>query len=149
MSTRLDRRQTLNLIAATALLTAYRPRPVLAAPPDLRIPDLYGARMAFSDQAKTLTGKEISLAGFMAPPLKPDVKFFVLTRMPMAICPFCDSTADWPRDIVLIKTRSEIDWVYFNVPIKVTGVLELGTEVDEETGFVSEVRLVKAEARTV
>ena len=35
----------------------------------------------------------------------------------------------------------------FNQPILVTGTLELGTEIDEETGFVSRVRLTEAAYR--
>jgi hypothetical protein len=80
----------------------------------------------------------------MAPPLKPDAQFFVLTKMPMAVCPFCDNEADWPRDIVLVRLRERQDWVIFNRAIVTEGVLELGTEVDEETGFVSRVRLTDA-----
>jgi hypothetical protein len=79
----------------------------------------------------------------MAPPLKPDAKFFVLIKMPMAVCPFCETEADWPRDIVLVRLRERQDWS-FNRPIVTEGVLELGTEVDEETGFVSRVRLTDA-----
>ena len=30
--------------------------------------------------------------------------FFVLTRIPMAVCPFCDSEANWPDDLVLVET---------------------------------------------
>jgi len=81
----------------------------------------------------------------MAPPLKADAEFFVLTRLPMATCPFCSSEADWPSDIVLVKFGGRPIWVNFNVPIVVTGRLSLGTEIDEETGFVSRVRLLDAE----
>ena len=62
----------------------------------------------------------------------------------MAVCPFCDSEMNWPNDIVLVRLRDRQDWVDFNQPIVVTGTLSLGTEIDEETGFVSRVRLVDA-----
>jgi len=68
----------------------------------------------------------------------------VLTKMPMAVCPFCDKEADWPQDIVLVRLREKQDWVDFNLPILVTGTLSLGTEIDQETGFVSRVRLIDA-----
>lgn len=29
--------------------------------------------------------------------------FFVLTRYPMSVCPFCSNAADWPVDIVLVR----------------------------------------------
>jgi hypothetical protein len=76
--------------------------------------------------------------------LKPDVNFFVLTKLPMAVCPFCDSELNWPNDIVLVRLRDRQDWVDFNQAIVATGTLELGTEIDEATGFVSRVRLVGA-----
>ena len=42
------------------------------------------------------------MRGFMAPPLKAEAKFFVLTEIPMSICPFCSSDADWPDNIVVV-----------------------------------------------
>jgi hypothetical protein len=110
----------------------------------LKVRELYGRGMEFSDKAQALDGQRVQIRGFMAPPLKPDAQFFVLTKMPMAVCPFCDNEADWPRDIVLVRLRERQDWVIFNRAIVTEGVLELGTEVDEETGFVSRVRLTDA-----
>jgi hypothetical protein len=78
----------------------------------------------------------------MAPPLKPTLNFFVLTKVPMAICPFCSTDADWPDDIVLIKLSKAVTALPFDRPITVTGQLELGYQMDEETGFVSLVRIV-------
>jgi hypothetical protein len=80
----------------------------------------------------------------MAPPLKAEAAFLVLTKLPMAVCPFCDSELDWPTDIVLVRLRRQQDWVEFNQPIKVRGILELVTDIDRDTGFVSRVRLVGA-----
>ena len=110
----------------------------------IRIRDLYGHGAAFSDQALALNEQRVQIQGFMAPPLKPDADFFVLTKLPMAVCPFCDSELDWPNDIVLVRLRGRQDWVDFNQPIVVTGTLALGTEIDAATGFVSRVRLVDA-----
>ena len=80
----------------------------------------------------------------MAPPLRADSNFFVLTRRPMAVCPFCSSAMDWPTDIVAIHTKRLVKVIAFNIPIAVTGVLELGTYKDPEFGFVSRVRLADA-----
>ena len=80
----------------------------------------------------------------MAPPLRADSNFFVLTRRPMATSPFCSSSADWPTDIVAIYTKRQVKVIAFNIPIAVTGVLELGTYKDPELGFVSRVRLADA-----
>lgn len=85
----------------------------------------------------------------MAPPLRAESSFFVLTRRPMAVCPFCNNAADWPSDIVAIYTKRVVDVIAFNIPISVTGILELGTYKDPEFGFVSRVRLSDASyART-
>ena len=51
------------------------------------------------------------MTGFMAPPLKAESKFLVLTRMPMGVCPFCELAADWPSDIVVVYTEELISVV--------------------------------------
>src|SRR6202521_124944 len=103
--------------------------------------DLWSDGAEFSDRAKNLAGKTVEMRGYMAPPLKPEVDFFVLTSAPMAICPFCDSAASWPEDIVLVLLDRPVRAVNYDRPISVSGTLELGTETDEATGFVSRVRL--------
>jgi hypothetical protein len=80
----------------------------------------------------------------MAPPLKADSNFFVLTKRPMAVCPFCESSADWPDDILAIYTKRTLKVIPFNVKIVVQGVLELGDMTDPDTGFVSRIRVVDA-----
>ena len=139
----LSRRSVLSGVAALPLVSALPS--VARATPSLLIRDIYVGGGDFSEAANGLVGQEIIIPGFMAPPLKPDATFFVLTRRPMAVCPFCDNEADWPRDIVLVKLADAIEWLPFNVAIEARGILELGTEVDEDTGFVSRVRLAQAE----
>ena len=70
--------------------------------------------------------------------------FFVLTKMPMAVCPFCEDEADWPKDIVSVYAREIIAAAPFNRPIRVAGTLQLGVYRDAENGFVSKVRLTDA-----
>ena len=111
----------------------------------IKIRDLWGDGGAFSALAGGLKGALIELRGYMAPPLKPEVKFFVLTRIPMAVCPFCDSEASWPLDLVLVETAGVLDPVPFNDLIAVTGRLDIGAQTDAATGFVSRVRLRDAE----
>ena len=135
----LKRRRLLGMLVVAGIPA----RPGLAAE-RLRIRDLYGQGAEFSPQAIALNERTVQIQGFMAPPLKPDADFFVLTRLPMAVCPFCDSELNWPSDIVLVRLRDRQDWVDFNLPILVTGMLALGTEIDAATGFVSRVRLVDA-----
>lgn len=100
--------------------------------------------LKFSEKLKSLNGKLVTIRGFMAPPLKAEASFFILTKQPVSLCPFCDSDADWPDDIILVRLARDQAFVQNNRPIEVTGTLEVGSKTDEETGFVSLVRLVQA-----
>ena len=95
----------------------------------------------FTDKAKKLAGKVVEMRGYMAPPLKPEIDFFVLTSLPTAVCPFCDAVATWPDDIVLIFLDRPVRALSYDRLISVSGILEIGTDTDAATGFVSRVRL--------
>ena len=110
----------------------------------IRLRDLYNKDMTFSDLALANEGQRISVDGFMAPPLKAESTFFVLTKMPMAVCPFCEPGQTWPDDILPVYTRRVVNPLPFNVPMRTTGILELGDYVDPETGFFSKLRLTEA-----
>ena len=97
--------------------------------------------LVLSDKLKSMDGRDVVMEGFMAPPLKPTLRFFVLTSVPMAICPFCSTDANWPNNIVLVYLEKKAYALPFDRPIRVEGVLELGAKTDEETGFVSLVRI--------
>jgi hypothetical protein len=129
---------------SAALLGLMAAIPPARATELLKIRDIYKTQDEFSATAKKLVGKRIEIPGFMAPPLKADANFFVLTKRPMSVCPFCETSADWPNDIVFVRMREKLDAVRFNRPIVTKGVLELGVAKDQETGFVSLVRLVDA-----
>lgn len=83
--------------------------------------------LEMSPKLQSLAGKKVRISGFMAPPLKPTLSFFILTKVPMSICPFCSTDADWPNDIVLIKLQQPVTALPFDRPITVTGQLELGS----------------------
>lgn len=136
----MQRRGFLTLAAGLALA----PTAARSAPETIRLRDLYNRDLSFSDFALERADAEVAVSGFMAPPLKAESRFFVLTKMPMAVCPFCESEAEWPDDIVSVYTHEVISVVPFNYPIVATGVLRLGTYRDEELGFVSRVRLTEA-----
>jgi len=67
----------------------------------------------------------------------------------VSVCPFCQSDADWPQDIVVVYPRGGSAPAFRSGadPVEVSGVLELGSKIDGETGFVSQVRLVDATVR--
>ena len=101
----------------------------------------------FSDLVLALNGKPVFMRGYMAPPLKPESRFFVLTRQPLALCPFCQSDAEWPVDIVVIYLKSASPMVSAGEQVVVTGRLEVGSWTDPESGFVSQIRISDASFR--
>jgi hypothetical protein len=101
--------------------------------------------MKFTPKLSSLAGKSVSVTGFMAPPLRATGRFFVLTRQPVSLCPFCNSDADWPADILVIYLKEDRTFVQLNRPLVVTGRLETGSFTDPDTGFVSQVRLLDAD----
>ena len=108
----------------------------------------FGIRgLVFADDVAALSGKSVTMAGYMAPPLKAESSFFVLTRDPLALCPFCQSDADWPLDIVVVYLRRVAQLVDAGVRIDVAGRLEAGSWTDPESGFVSQLRIVDATFR--
>lgn len=135
----MNRRQVLCLLPLFTVL----PRLARADAP-IKMRDLYNKDLSFSDLALANEGERIAVSGFMAPPLKAESVFFVLTKMPMAVCPFCEPGMPWPDDLLAIYAKRVIEVVPFNVPIVVEGVLELGDYVDPEFGFYSKVRLSDA-----
>jgi hypothetical protein len=105
--------------------------------------------IVYTDKALALRGHPVRLRGYMAPPLKPESKFFVLTREPVSVCPFCASDAEWPADIVVIYLKGVLAPVNFARRIEVEGRLEIGSWIDPATGFVSQVRIVESDVREV
>ncbi len=103
--------------------------------------------LQFSDKVNSLKGKPVAMRGFMAPPLKPEADFFVMTREPVSLCPFCQTDADWPSDIIVVHLRNGSTLTRNTDPIEVTGSLEVGSATDPKTGFVSLLRIVDARLR--
>ncbi|MDR1977269.1 MAG: hypothetical protein LBQ42_00890 [Synergistaceae bacterium] len=135
----------LALLVSSLSSIAAASGPMANGPVPLGFGEMYGKvsplGIDLSEKLKSLSGKAVVMEGFMAPPLKPTLEFFVLTRVPMSICPFCSSDADWPYDIVVVYLREPVMALPFDRPIRVEGRLELGTKTDPETGFVSLVRI--------
>jgi len=142
----LNRRSALSLLGA---LAAFATSPAFASTDTITFDELYGKvsvlGLTLSDKVKELAGKQVSMRGFMAPPLKAESNFFVLTEVPLSICPFCSSDADWPDDIVVIYLNSAQTFEQANGTIEVSGTLEVGSWTDPNTGFVSLLRIVNAE----
>ncbi|MDO5531866.1 hypothetical protein [Sutterella sp.] len=146
----MQRRQFLRSAALCALApVALGVRGALAAPaPNLAFDEMYAGvsvlGLKFSEKLKSLDQKPVTILGFMAPPLKADAHFLVLTREPVSLCPFCNTDEDWPDSIIVVYLDEKQEFVQSNRLIAVSGTLELGSRTDEETGFVSLVRIVAA-----
>jgi hypothetical protein len=142
----------------TATPSAAPPSPTATptpapAPPDdgqpteLSFTQLYsGASISgpiLSERAKALDGRTVVMSGYMAPPLKPDLDFFVLTKTPMVYCPFCSTAADWPFDIVFVRLAGSrtVPSMVPSQAIRVTGTFSVGSATDPASGFVSMVRI--------
>ena len=62
----------------------------------------FGVRgLVFSDLVVALDRRPVRMAGYTAPPLKAESNFFVLTREPLALCPFCQS----PTPVIVDRCR--------------------------------------------
>lgn len=131
----------LSLAGLVAFAGVARPQAANAAVTPFTFNDIYAKDNVLSDAAVALTGQPITMRGFMAPPLKPDVPFFVLTKLPMTTCPFCNDGAEWPEDIVVVYLEGELNWVPYYAAIEVEGRLDTGFITDPGTGFVSLVRM--------
>lgn len=140
-------RRTILKLAGALPLTLWLPRALAqsASMPTLKFSELYGRvtvrGVEYSDKIKSLSGQTVRMSGYMAPPLKPRLDFFVLTKQPMSTCPFCTTAADWPADIVLVIMPKGRELDPTTRGLQITGRLDIGVKKDEDTGFVSLVRL--------
>ena len=127
-----------------AVLAFAAPSLALAAPQRIRMFELYQDDLSFSATANKLKGSIISMQGFMAPHLKVESDFFVLSNSPVETCPFCASADEWINTIVFVRMKKRQQAVSPGDLLQVQGRLELGPQKDAATGFVSLVRLVEA-----
>lgn len=104
--------------------------------------------VTMSEKLLSLDGKEVVMEGYMAPPLKPELDWFVLTAIRLEFCPFCSSDADWPADIAVIYL-AEGAVIATQAPVRVHGRMEIGSSVDPETGMVSLVRIYADEIQVI
>ncbi len=94
----------------------------------------------FSDKLLALDGRTVIIEGYMAPPLKLDLDWFQLTRVPIMGCIYCSGVGSWVPDIV--QVYNETGALPFTLqPLRVVGELHIGESVDPETGMVSLIRI--------
>lgn len=121
--------------------------PALASQTRIRMGQLYDYDndMAYSERAHDLQGTEVEIQGFMAPHLKVDSEFFILSNEPVDSCPFCASEDEWIDTIIFVVMRERQQAIDPGTLIWTRGILDIGTATDEATGFVSRVRLLDAD----
>lgn len=96
-----------------------------------------------SARLRSLVGKRVRLVGYMAQMEWPPKGGFYLCASPTLATEAGGGTADLPPDAVLVVVRSAMgkELAHIQRPLEVTGVLELGPQVDED-GRVSRTRIV-------
>lgn len=120
-----------------------------ATGPELGFDDLFATTGLFgieiAEPATALAGQRVRMGGYMSPSLQPEAGYFVLSRAPLPNCPFCDTAASWPDDIVLVMLRVPgVDIDQPSTHIQVSGVLALGEAPPPEPGLVAGARLTDA-----
>lgn len=138
------------LAAARATDIATRPTPrnpvtFTEFPVKLKFDEFYDGYnvrtgLILSDKLLSLDGQPVVIEGYMAPPLKAELDWFVLTRIQLAYCPFCSTAADWPDDIALVYLADSTIRPTER-PMRLYGTLEVGPSIDPETGMLSLVRI--------
>lgn len=96
--------------------------------------------ITLSDKLQSLDGIEVVMEGYMAPPLKAELDWFVLTSVRLEFCPFCSTDADWPTDIAVVYLINDV-MISTQAPVRIEGRMEIGSSIDPETGMVSLVRI--------
>ncbi|MBM6584245.1 hypothetical protein ILT44_29035 [Microvirga sp. BT689] len=134
---------TRRTLLTAALAAGLLPKASLAAT-RIRMGELYNHDGSFSPRADELKGTRIAMQGFMAPHLKVDSDFFILSNTPVETCPFCASEGEWIDSIVFVRMRARQEMAAPGTLILVQGTLEIGPATDPTTGFVSKVRLTDA-----
>lgn len=81
------------LVILSALSTLALPQVALSDDAPIKLRELYNKDKSLSDLALSREGARTTFEGFMAPPLKADAGFFVLTKQPMATCPFAKAAS--------------------------------------------------------
>lgn len=103
--------------------------------------------LILSDKAISLDGRQVTMQGFMAPPLQLDLTWFQLTLSPVGACPFCTSAQTVVPDMITVyPTQDPI--LYSWEPVRVTGQFEVGEATDPETGMFSLARIYADEVET-
>lgn len=99
-----------------------------------------GTPPTLTDKLLSLDGKTVELKGYMAPPLKLGLDWFLLTDFPVGVCPYHSNVGQITAGMALIYVEGpEFPFTY--EPLRLVGELHIGELADPETGMVSIARL--------
>jgi hypothetical protein len=135
------------LVLGAVLFLAPEPKP--APPPEtIAFPEFFDpgpSRRGLKPSARLLglEGKRVRMVGFMAQMEVPPKGGFFLCAAPVFAGEGGGGTADLPPDavFVIVQSASGKELELVRGPLEVTGVLELGSRVDED-GRVSRIRII-------
>lgn len=152
-----NRRQVLRAAGLMALAAPYAGivQAIEDAAP-LRFGELYvgatfqegigaGPVLKLSAKALALSGRRVTMVGFMDGILPRDGMYFMLIKEPSFLCPFHTVSFDWAGFVPIFVARPV---EYVDGPVRVTGRFEAGGKTDE-MGLVSHVRIYDAQLTRV
>ncbi|MTI95507.1 MAG: hypothetical protein FH749_08450 [Firmicutes bacterium] len=85
-----------------------------------------------SAKAAELDGEIVEMVGYMSPLSPIDSHFFYMIQVPGAVCPFCDGSDVDFLQVVQVYAPGGRTVDYATHAVKVTGVFEVGEQVDED-----------------
>ncbi len=97
---------------------------------------------------KTLSGKPVSIIGYMATLSPISGKYIYLMNMPYQSCPFCVPNTTQLANTMAVYALDGKTFEYTDQAVKVEGTLEFGDYTDEY-GYVYPYRIVNASAEPV
>lgn len=97
---------------------------------------------------KTLSGKPVSIIGYMATLSPISGKYIYLMNMPYQSCPFCVPNTTQLANTLAVYAPDGKTFEYTDQAVKVEGTLEFGDYTDE-FGYVYPYRIVNATAKPV
>lgn len=99
-----------------------------------------GTPPTLTDKLLSLDGETVELKGYMAPPLKLGLDWFLLTDFPVGACPYHSNASSITAGMALIYVEGP-EFPYTYEPLRLVGELHIGELADPETGMVSIARL--------
>lgn len=99
-----------------------------------------GTPPTLTDKMLSLDGRQVELRGYMAPPLKLGLDWFLFGELPMGVCPFHANVGSITSGSALVYVEGP-EYPFSSDPLSIIGEFHIGELTDPETGMVSLARL--------